>query len=376
MDGCPRKAIHWLTVNIVFFINVSNMGETAIKSHMKGKKHIQKSPPAQSSKSSDSFSAFRVPNPEKPKPSQSSESPSSSKTVQKSLDILVAKDNFLSAEIRWVLKCVQSRYSQRSCHDIQELLNIMFPGHILIEKFTIGRTKCAYILNHGLAPYFADLLPEEVKRSPKYRLSFDESLNKKMQKGQMDILVRFWDCEKHMAQTRYHNSEFLGGAKAEQILENFIEGSKKLDLLKMLQVSSDGPNVNLKFLELYGEKREMDEVPRLVDIGTCGLHTVHGSLKNRIKSSGWEIGKILKAVFKLLDESPARRDIFRNVTESEVFPLPYCGHRWCENECCLNCAGAIWQCFVKFIEYLISLSSSSSPKEKVFPSFKRPLKIL
>ena len=107
-----------------------------------------------------------------------------------------------------------------------------------------------------------------------------------MQKGQMDILVRFSDCEKHMAQTRYHNSEFLGGAKAEQILENFIEGSKKLDLSKMLQVSSDGPNVNLKFLELYGEKREMDDVPRLVDIGTCGLHTVHGSLKNGIKSSG------------------------------------------------------------------------------------------
>ena len=113
-------------------IDVSNMGETAIKSHMKGKKHVQKSPPAQSSKSSDSFPAFRVPNPEKPKPSQSSESPSSSKTVQESLHILVEKDNLLSAEIRWVLKCVQSRCSQRSCDDIQELLNIMFPGHILI----------------------------------------------------------------------------------------------------------------------------------------------------------------------------------------------------------------------------------------------------
>ena len=44
-------------------IDVSNMGETAIKSHMKGKKHVQKSPPAQSSKSSDSFplSLFQIP---------------------------------------------------------------------------------------------------------------------------------------------------------------------------------------------------------------------------------------------------------------------------------------------------------------------------
>ena len=195
-----------------------------------------------------------------------------------------------------------------------------------------------------------------------------------MQKGQMDILVKFWDCEKHMAQTRYHNSEFLGGAKAEQILENFIEGSKKLDPSKMLQVSSDGPNVNLKFLELYGEKREMDEVSRLVDIGTCGLHTVHGSLKNGIKSSGWEIGKILKAVFKLLDESPARRDIFRNVTESEVFPLPYCGHRWCENECCLNRAEVIWQCFVKFIEYLNKLVKSKQPQGKSSSILQKAIK--
>ena len=195
-----------------------------------------------------------------------------------------------------------------------------------------------------------------------------------MQKGQMDILVRFWDCEKHMAQTRYHNSEFLGGAKAEQILESFIEGSKKLDPSKTLQVSSDRPNVNLKFLELYGEKREMDEVPRLVDIGTCGLHTVHGSLKDGIKSSGWEIVKILKAVFKLLDESPARRDIFRNVTESEISPLPYCGHRWCENECCLNRAEAIWQCFVKFIEYLNKLVKSKQPQGKSFSILQEAIK--
>ena len=118
----------------------------------------------------------------------------------------------------------------------------------------------------------------------------------------------------------------------------------------------------------------MDEVPRLVDIGTCGLHTVHGSLKNGIKSSDWEIGKILKAVFKLLDESPARRDIFRNVTESEVFPLPYCGYRWCENECCLNRAEAIRQCFVKFIEYLNKLVKSKQPQGKSFSILQEAIK--
>ena len=365
-------------------IDISNMGEAAVKSHMKGKKHIAKLPPPKSA--SSSFATFRIADPQKkidsPEESSSSATPSTTKTssgtssgvVQSTLDTVVERDSVLAAEIRWVLKCVQSKYSQRSCDGLQELLNVMFPGHNIIEKFTLGKTKCSYILNYGLAPFFTDLLEEEVKLSPKYGLSFDESLNKKLQKGQMDILVRYWDWERHIAQTRYLNSEFLGGAKSEQILENFVAGSKRLDHSKMIQVSSDGPNVNLKFLNLYDEKRDLDEFPSLVDIGTCGLHTIHGSLKTGVKLSGWEIGKILKAMFKLLDESPARRDVFRDVTETDVFPLPYCGHRWCENENCLFRAVAIWPAYVVYIEKLNKLKSYQQPKGKSFPTLQQAIK--
>ena len=48
----------------------------------------------------------------------------------------------------------------------------------------------------------------------------------------------------------------------------------------LLQVASDGPNVNLLFLKLDEEKRFVNELPALLDIGTCGIHTIHGSLKN------------------------------------------------------------------------------------------------
>ena len=110
--------------------------------------------------------------------------------AQGTLETMVEKANVLLAEIRWVLKVVQSRYSQRSCNDINELFQVMFPGHKIIEKCSCGRTKCGYIINHGLAHYFVELLLEKIKISPKYVLSFNESLNKKLQKGQMDILVR------------------------------------------------------------------------------------------------------------------------------------------------------------------------------------------
>ena len=65
---------------------------------------------------------------------------------------MVERENVLLAEIRWVLKEVQSRYSQRSCDDINELFQVMFPGHKTIEKFSRDRNECGYIINHVIAP--------------------------------------------------------------------------------------------------------------------------------------------------------------------------------------------------------------------------------
>jgi len=69
----------------------------------------------------------------------------------------------------------------------------------------------------------------------------------------MDILIRYWNAESKISETRYLDSQFLEGAKATQILETFINGVKDLDPNHLLQISSDGPNVNLKFLELIAE---------------------------------------------------------------------------------------------------------------------------
>ena len=123
------------------------------------------------------------------------------------------------------------------------------------------------------------------------------------------------------------------------------------------------------------KKRELDELPCLVDLGTCGLHTVHGSSKNGIKCSGWNTGKLLKALFKLLDESPTRRDTDTKVTDSEDFPLPYHGHRQCENENCINRDEMIWSGYIQFIEVLNKRLKSKQPQEKSSPFFKRQLKI-
>ena len=66
-----------------------------------------------------------------------------------------------------------------------------------------------------------------------------------------------------MVVTRYFNSEFLGGAKAEKILQTFEKGINKLNPESFIQISSDGPNVNLRFGELFAGKKGFKRTPTI-----------------------------------------------------------------------------------------------------------------
>lgn len=81
-----------------------------------------------------------------------------------------------------------------------------------------------------------------------------------------------------------------------------MSGIKELDKDRFLQISSDGPNVNLRFIDLVVEKGETEKLASLLDIGTCALHTVRNGLKTVIKFSNWNVGEAIKAMWKLLSE--------------------------------------------------------------------------
>ena len=248
-------------------INITNGGEAALKRHAAGQKHKDRSPvtiggikrhtaePIGASADRGSLSTDAV-----------------TKKTQSSIENVFERYNIINAEIRWCRKVVKSRYSQHSCDEIVELFAVMFPNSEIAKKMTLGRTKCGYIINHGIAPHLNELLLAEANQSPFYVLSFDESLNKHLQRGKMDVLVRFWNNEKTIAESRYLTSEFLGGGKAEQLLQVFEKAvASKLGPTNHLQVSSDGPNVNLLFLQLLEEKRRFNDLPSLLNIGTCGV---------------------------------------------------------------------------------------------------------
>lgn len=233
----------------------------------------------------------------------------------------------LAAEIRWALKHVVAGYSDNAVENETDIFRVMFPDSKIAASMELGKTKLKYIVNHGLAPYFKDLLKERVLKSQWFSVSFDESLNKSIQECEMDLIIRFWDNISSDVQVRYWGSEFSGHATATDILKNFNESISGLDVSKQVQISMDGPSVNTKFLGEIKKERDESGISKLIDIGSCNLHIVHGALKTGTEKTGWNLKGILKGAFQLLKDSPARREDYVSITGSTIFPLQFCATR-------------------------------------------------
>ena len=83
----------------------------------------------------------------------------------------------------------------------------------------------------------------------------------------------------------------------------------------------DGPNVNWKFYTDLTKERNSEELPQLLNIGSCGLHIVHGRLQKGVNESGWKLGHLMRSLWQLFHDTPARREDFVKLTGSTVFPL-------------------------------------------------------
>lgn len=186
------------------------------------------------------------------------------------------------AEILWALKCVQSHLSFRSNDGVSELFQAMFWDSNIAKNYSCGRTKQSYLITFGIAPFFKDMLVDDIRKSDFYTVIFDESFNQLLQKEQMDILIRFWKADRVI--TRYLGSQFLSGGRAEDLLKALKAALVNLDPTRMVQLGMDGPNVNLKLQKMFIEdrKRTDPDVPDLIDIGTCSLHVVHGAMQTGI----------------------------------------------------------------------------------------------
>ena len=59
-------------------------------------------------------------------------------------------------------------------------------------------------------------------------------------------------------------------------------------------LSIDGLNTNWSVHEKLKNIQSHEEVPQLFEVGSCGLHVVHGAFQYEVKTTGWEIEKKFK----------------------------------------------------------------------------------
>ena len=228
----------------------------------------------------------------------------------------------------------------------------------------MSETKSMYTMVYGVAPFLQSLLAKQIRDSREYVLLFDETLNVELQKKQMDILVRGWFGGE--VSSRYYKSVFFGHGTAvdlEEVLHSHVEDS--LGYSGMLQLSMDGPAVNWALFNKLQETMIEEHNTRLIDIGSCGLHTLHNRFRDGAESTGWDIGSTLGALYRLFKDTPARREDYTAVTGSSDFPLRFCSHRWVENVGVARRAKAIMGNVKKYVQAVRS-KKVKDPKTKSF----------
>ena len=318
-------------------IDISGMGVSALKSHAKGKKHVQNFERTRSEEEStpDLHGFFSRPSTSTGQGTSAGQGTSETASTSSSqVSPYLTKESTLKSEILWSLHTTMRHNSYRSNDEIPSLFQAMFPDSDIARNFSFGRTKASYMTRFGLGPYFHDLLTQEAGRSEDgYVVLFDESLNKITKTCQMDVYIRLWDVNECVT-TRYFTSKFLGHAKSEDLLVHMNEAITDLELRKIVQIGMDGPNVNWSFVRKFKDdvKTRTQSGETFLDIGSCGLHTIHGAMKDGLKETGWKIDEFLKSLYWLFKDSPARREDLMSVSgEDKLFPLKFCKHRWLEN---------------------------------------------
>ena len=74
--------------------------------------------------------------------------------------------------------------------------------------------------------------------------------------------------------------------------------------------------MNLLFLQVITEKHKDEELSQLIDLGSCGLHTVHNAFKHGEKASDWQLKKLMSSMSKIYHEAPGRRADYKTVNNA------------------------------------------------------------
>ena len=115
---------------------------------------------------------------------------------------------------------------------------------------------------------------------------------------------------------------FFGHSTFTDILKHFTDVISGLDPSKNLQILMDGPNFNLKSLEGLKKEKEEAKFSKLIDLGSCNLHVVHGALKLACEKTNCGLKNLIKRVFQLVNPLSTNPTKWSNTLKQFVGKLP------------------------------------------------------
>ena len=257
------------------------------------------------------------------------------------------QDQVTAAEVKWILKVVESDMSFRACDGVGELFHQMFPGPIS-DDFTCNAAKASYIVRFGLGPYFKTALMRDVIDSNhSYTLHYDETTTAQVRK-QFDLVVRYWSNQQQRIVVRYFDSLFFGHAQASMVVSSMLENlaNNGIPLNRLLCLSSDGPNVNKSIATMINKHLNDAHLPPLVDTGMCNLHVLHNAFGKGIQVFGCDAEKLAIELFYWFKHSAPHREDFKlmQITNDmeETFFVRHLPCRWLTLKPALTRINQLW----------------------------------
>ena len=84
---------------------------------------------------------------------------------------------------------------------------------------------------------------------------------------------------------------------------------------------------------MVNSELEKDVNRNLINLGSCGLHIVHGAFKKGADALSWNADSFISSAYWLFKDSPARREDYCKAigVENPLMPEKFCKTRWVEN---------------------------------------------
>ena len=268
------------------------------------------------------------------------------------------------AEILWLFKVAEEDWSFSSCDQLDKLFSRMFQGSTTAEKFGVGHTKASYSVRHALGPIVRELLVKDINDSGNlFTLMLDETTTKQVVK-QMDFLVRYWSNTEECVVTRYLDSKFFAHAKAPDLCDKSFDvlQSNGLEIKLLLNLSTDGPNINKSLWVKVHEQLLSYGLQGLLPLVTCCLHLIHNAFHYGCVEYGSEVESLSLHLHGWFKIAPCKREdiaaISDELGESNPMFVRHVTSRWLTLVPALEKMEIHWNAAKKyFLEYLPSMKT-------------------